>query len=64
MFTEDEIKCLNLSRDLWNEFVKLPENHPMDKQEFIFHIHAIQNIILARPGVKELKVNYYEPSNP
>lgn len=30
----------------------LPQSHPADLDEFAFHIHACQNIILARPATE------------
>ena len=47
--TPQENKVLDISADLWNEFVKLPMLHKDDNNEFRFHIHAIQNMIMARP---------------
>ncbi len=49
MLTEQEQKVLDLSADLWNEFLKLPVLHEDDNQEIRFHIHAIQNNVMSRP---------------
>jgi hypothetical protein len=52
--TTDEIEILNATRDVWNKFIELPVLHPSDQGEFCQHIHALQNIILAREGVRKL----------
>ncbi len=38
--------------ETWNEFLKLNVLHPDDTNEFRFHIHAIQNIVIAREYLK------------
>lgn len=53
--TPQEIKVLNLTKDVWAEFLALPEEHPDDRNEFRFHIHALQNMILAREGLRKLR---------
>lgn len=56
--TEQEQKVLDLSASLWNSFIKLNEQdfvHPDEVNEFRFHIHALQNMILARPEIKKQK---------
>jgi len=45
----EEKKAMELSAELWNQFRQLPELHQDDIHEFRFHIHAIQNMIMARP---------------
>jgi hypothetical protein len=46
--TEQESKALELSADLWNALIDLPIIHPADINEACFHIHALQNMIMAR----------------
>ena len=41
--------------DAWNEYLKLPIEHPMEQKEFCSAIHACQNMVLARCGVRALK---------
>lgn len=53
--TEQEKKVLNMTADLWNEFLKLESMHPTDQQDYCFHVHALQNIILSREGLRSLK---------
>jgi hypothetical protein len=52
--TGQENKVLALTKEAWNEFLRLPEMHADDVNEFRYHIHAIQNIILAREGLRSL----------
>jgi hypothetical protein len=52
--TEKELIALHLTKDLWKAFVVLPVQHPDDLTEFRIHIHAIQNMILAREGSRVL----------
>lgn len=55
--TPQELKVLETTRDIWNEFIELPIQHQEDQNEFRFHIHALQNIILAREGQRHMKNN-------
>lgn len=52
--TEQEKKVLNLTANLWNEFLQLETIHPSDRPDVMFHIHAIQNIIFAREGQRTM----------
>ncbi|AHM71659.1 hypothetical protein [Yersinia hibernica] len=40
--------------DAWNQFLQLPLEHPMERNEFCLAIHACQRIILARPAIRGL----------
>lgn len=56
--TAQELKIFTMLSDMWNDFRKLPEEHPNDAHEVLFHIHAIQDKILARAAFREyLKTN-------
>lgn len=48
--TSLEVKAIDATKELWNAFLQLPEMHPDDQNDFRYHIHALQNIILAREG--------------
>lgn len=50
--TKKEKEVLDLSAELWNKFLQLDEIHPDDVPEFRFHIHALQNIVFAREGLR------------
>lgn len=49
---DSEEAVLNLLGEAWNAFNRLPVLHPCDQQEFMTAIHAAQNIILARAGLR------------
>ena len=51
-FTKDEKGLLLLTEEIWNRFLKLPPEHPMEKQEMAMKIHDIQRIIISRPGFR------------
>ena len=50
-----EEEALKLLGEAFNAFALLPTLHPADLPEFVHHIHACQNIILSRVGLKILK---------
>jgi hypothetical protein len=52
--TKNEMGVLNLLGVAWDEFVKLPEIHPADRNEFMLHIHQAQNIVLARGTLRAM----------
>ncbi len=49
LLTEAEEGVLLSLVVVWSQFLDLPEVHPDDVSEFRFHIHALQNMIMARP---------------
>jgi len=51
--TDQEQKVLNLTSELWGEFLRLPGGHDDDVPDFRFHIHGIQRIIIARGYAKQ-----------
>lgn len=53
--TEQEKKVLDLLGSAVNAFGELPEMHQSDRPEFVGAIHAAQNIVLARSGLRELR---------
>ncbi|MBJ2259094.1 hypothetical protein [Pseudomonas psychrophila] len=53
--TDQEAKVAQVLGEAWNEYLKLPVEHPMGQKEFCSAIHACQNIVLARCGVRALK---------
>lgn len=48
--TKEEI--LMLTEEIWNRFLALPINHPMEANEIAMKIHDIQRMIIARPGFR------------
>ena len=55
LLSEDENECMNLSAEFFNKFKSLPVIHPSDLDEFIHHLHVLQNIILSRAAYRNLK---------
>lgn len=53
--TKEEIEIMELTKEIWNKFLELPIEHSADTAELNFHIHAIQNILLSRVGLREYK---------
>lgn len=52
--TNHEIECLDALAGAWNIFMALPEQHPTDRQEFMYALHTVQRFVLARPGQRSL----------
>jgi len=52
LLTDEERAVVDCLADAWNAFVELKPVHPSDNREFEHAIHAAQNIILARPVMK------------
>ena len=51
--TDAEQHILDLLATVWMLAGSLPHVHPADAPELVHHIHAAQNIILARPAVEQ-----------
>ena len=51
-FTEDEKRILLLTEEIWNRFLELPINHPMEVNEIAMKIHDIQRMIISRPAFR------------
>jgi hypothetical protein len=52
--TEQEAKIAQMLGEVWNEYLSLPVEHPMDQQEFCRAIHTCQDMVLARCGRRAL----------
>ena len=59
--TEDERKCLDLLGQAWGVFAELPVLHHADRVEFSQAIHAAQNIVYARLGLRLEGIVRLEP---
>lgn len=57
--TEAENAAIEAFGEAINLAAALPEVHPSDCDELVFHVHACQNIILARPGYEVNKRTWY-----
>lgn len=53
--TEQEYMIARMLGDVWNLFLKLPNEHPMQNQEFCTAIHRCQDIVLSRAGIRAIK---------
>ena len=53
--TDQEARVAQMLGEAWNEYLKLPIEHPMGQKEFCSAIHACQNMVLARCGARALK---------
>lgn len=53
MLTDQERTVVTKLVEAWNEYLKLPHEHPDDDNEFLDSIHRAQLQILARPGRRE-----------
>ncbi len=53
--TDQDAKVAQMLGDAWNEYLKLPIEHPMEQREFCSAIHACQNMVLARCCVRAIK---------
>lgn len=51
-FTQEEETILLLTEEIWNRFLELPINHPMEKDEMAIKIHDIQRMIISRSGFR------------
>lgn len=57
-FTQEEEAILRLTEEIWNRFLELPINHPMEKDEMAIKIHDIQRMIISRPGFRMNKEKF------
>ena len=46
--TDEELKVVESIGQAYEAFAALPVYHPADHDEFVFHIHALGRIVLAR----------------
>lgn len=53
--TFDEQRCIDLTVELWNLFMRMPEYHSSDGLEMSRDIHDIQHRIKARVVKREEK---------
>ena len=46
--TDDELEVLNHIGKAYSAFAELEPYHPADEDEFVFHVHALGRIVMAR----------------
>lgn len=51
-FTQEEEVIILLTEEIWDRFLELPINHPMEMDEMAIKIHDIQRMIISRPGFR------------
>lgn len=62
-FTQEEEEILMLTEEIWNRFLALPINHPMEANEMAMKIHDIQRMIISRPGFRMNQEMFREYGN-
>lgn len=50
--TEEELDVLARLGAAYDAFEALPQAHPSDHDEVVFHVHAIGRIVMARAAVR------------
>ena len=50
--TKEEKEIPMLTEEIWNRFLALPINHPMEANEIAMKIHDIQRMIISRSGFR------------
>ncbi len=50
--TQEEEAIIILTDEIWNRFLELPINHPMERNEMAVKIRDIQRMIVSRPGFR------------
>ena len=51
--TEQEAKIVQMFGDAWNEYLRLPVEHPNDQAEMCAAVHVCQRAVLARSGRRQ-----------
>lgn len=59
--TPEEIAVLQTLGAAWNQFSSMKPAHPCDAEDFMRAIHAAQNIVLARRGMRDEDVKLMAP---
>ena len=50
--TDEEIEVAKLAGRFYTAFKELPQAHPSDLDEVVFHVHALGRIVLARAAIR------------
>ena len=51
--TDGELLLCGRMADLYNAFAALPVCHPSERADFVFYLHAMQSIIMARAAQRD-----------
>ena len=60
--TSNERAVLDCLVDAYNHFAYLPTLHPDDFKDFVYHTHALQNIVMARVAVRSNPEYFHDSS--
>ena len=60
---DQEKQLIDLTCQLWNKFVKFPQQHPCDKDEFCKALHIIQHLIMIRETRRNNPQLFYNQEN-
>jgi hypothetical protein len=52
--SDDERRLTLLLAEVWDLFMSLPVEHPMDRDEFCRGVHQLQDKVLSRPGRRQV----------
>ena len=55
MINREELEIVEDLGVIWNKFLKLPDRTDDDNREVCSAIHQIQNLVMARPVIREIK---------
>ena len=61
--TQEEEEILMLTEEIWNRFLALPINHPMERNEMAVKIRDIPRMIISRPGFRMNKEMFRQYGN-
>jgi hypothetical protein len=50
--TDEELDVARLVGDVYRAFATLPQAHPSDLEEVVFHVHALGRIVLTRAAIR------------
>lgn len=54
LLTDEEALVMAALVESWNTFVKLPQEHPDDQNEYRAGIHRLQAMVLMRPVRRDM----------
>ena len=56
MLTDQEKALVEKLGDVFNDFTKLPRQHPCDVGEFTQGVHRLQDMVASRPAYRALSL--------
>ena len=61
--SKENKEILMLTEEIWNRFLALPINHPMEANEIAMKIHDIQRMIISRFRMNQEMFRQYGNGN-